>query len=170
MKPVSRGVLRGLAALLLAGVCLSAGAVLPTVPTAAAEPARAASSFGAAGLLQAGLGLAFVVAMIFGCAWVARRFGLQQTGSGRLLKVVSSAMVGQRERVVVVEIGGQWLVVGVAAGQVRALHSMPAQSLPGHLADSDTAPAPLRFTGPGSAFSNKLLESLNKLNRLKKSG
>ena len=169
MKPVSRGVLRGLAALLLAGVCLHAGAVLPTVPTAAAEPARA-SSFGAAGLLQAGLGLAFVVAMIFGCAWVARRFGLQQTGSGRLLKVVSSAMVGQRERVVVVEIGGQWLVVGVAAGQVRALHSMPAQSLPGHLADSDTATAPQRFTGPGSAFSNKLLESLNKLNRLKKSG
>jgi flagellar protein FliO/FliZ len=160
---MSRAVLRGLAALLLAGICLSAGAVLPTVPTAAAEPVR--SSFGAAGLLQAGLGLAFVVAMIFGCAWVARRFGLQQTGSGRLLKVVSSAMVGQRERVVVVEIGGQWLVLGVAAGQVRALHSMAAQNMPGHLPDSDAAPAFQRFTGPGSAFSNKLLESLARLRK-----
>jgi flagellar protein FliO/FliZ len=159
MKPVSRHVVRGLAALLLAGLCLSAGAVLPTVPAAAAEPVRA--SFGAAGLLQAGLGLAFVVAMIFGCAWLARRFGLQAGGSGRLLKVVSSAMVGQRERVVVVEVGGQWLVLGVAAGQVRALHSMPAQTVP----DSDAAPAPQRFTGPGSAFSNKLLESLNKLKK-----
>jgi flagellar protein FliO/FliZ len=159
---MKRTVLRGLAAVLLAGVCLSAAAVLPTVPTAAAEPVR--SSFGAAGLLQAGLGLAFVVAMIFGCAWVARRFGLQQTGSGRLLKVVSSAMVGQRERVVVVEIGGQWLVLGVAAGQVRPLHSMAAQNIP----DAGTAPSlsGLRgFSGPGSAFSNKLLESLAKLRK-----
>jgi flagellar protein FliO/FliZ len=163
MKPVFRTVVRGLVALLLAGLCLSAGAVLPTVPAAAAEPVRA--SFGAAGLLQAGLGLAFVVAMIFGCAWLARRFGLQAGGSGRLLKVVSSAMVGQRERVVVVEVGGQWLVLGVAAGQVRALHTMPAQSLPGNLPDSDAVPAPQRFTGPGSAFSNRLLESLNKLKK-----
>lgn len=163
MKRVSRAWVRGLSALLLAGVCLSAAAVLPTVPTAVAEPARA-SSFGAAGLLQAGLGLAFVVAMIFGCAWVARRFGLQQSGSGRLLKVVSSAMVGQRERVVVVEIGGQWLVLGVASGQVRALHSMPAQAVP----DAGTAPSLSGFrgfSGPGSAFSNKLLESLNKLKK-----
>jgi flagellar protein FliO/FliZ len=161
MKPVFRRVFRGLAALLLAGLCLSAAAVLPTVPTAAAEPVRASASFGAAGLLQAGLGLAFVVAMIFGCAWLARRFGLQAGGSGRLLKVVSSAMVGQRERVVVVEVGGQWLVLGVAAGQVRALHSMPAQALP----DAGAAPATPGFSGPGSAFSNKLLESLVKLKK-----
>ena len=160
---MKRVFLRGLCALLLAGVYLSAAAALPTVPTVAAEPARAAS-FGAAGLLQAGMGLAFVVAMIFGCAWVARRFGLQQTGSGRLLKIVSSAMVGQRERVVVVEIGGQWLVVGVAAGQVRALHTMPAQTLPGHLPDSDAASSLPGFSGAG-AFSGRLLESLNKLKK-----
>lgn len=156
---MKRALFRGLTALLLAGICLSAAAVLPTVPTATAEPVR--SSFGAAGLLQAGLGLAFVVATIFGCAWLARRFGLQQTGSGRLLKVVASAMVGQRERVVVVEVGGQWLVLGVAAGQVRALHNMPAQTLP----DAGAAPATQGFSGPGSAFSNKLLESLVKLKK-----
>ena len=82
---------RGLAALLLAGSCLSAAATLPTVPTAAAEPVH--TSFGAAGLLQAGLGLGLVLAMIFGCAWLVRRFGLQPGGNGRLLKVVCSAMV-----------------------------------------------------------------------------
>lgn len=160
MKPVFRRMFRGLAALLPAGLCLSAAAVLPTVPTAAAEPVRA--SFGAAGLLQAGLGLALVLAMIFGCAWLARRFGLLAGGGGgRLLKVVSSAMVGQRERVVVVEIAGQWLVLGVAAGQVSALHSMPAQNIP----EAGTAPTPQGFSSPGSAFSNKLLESLVKLKK-----
>jgi flagellar protein FliO/FliZ len=148
-----------LAASLLVGISFAASAVLPTVPTPAAEPVR---SFAAAGLLQAGFGLAVVIGLIFLFAWVARRFGLQQSGSGRLLKVVSSAMVGQRERVVVVEIGDSWLVLGVAAGQVRALHTMPAEKLP-----EIQAPAINGFSG-GSAFSQKLLESLNKLTKLKR--
>ncbi|MDI1268738.1 MAG: flagellar biosynthetic protein FliO [Polaromonas sp.] len=154
---MSRPDLRALAATALACVSFSAGAVLPTVPTAAAEPVR---SFGAAGLLQAGLGLAVVLALIFLCAWAARRFGLPQAGGGRLLKVVSSAMVGQRERVVVVEIGGSWLVLGVAAGQVSALHTMPA----GKLSDTNAAPMFSGMEGAG-AFSQKLLESLNKLKK-----
>lgn len=147
------------AASLLACISFAASAVLPTVPTPAAEPVR---SFAAAGLLQAGFGLAVVIGLIFLFAWVARRFGLQQSGSGRLLKVVSSAMVGQRERVVVVEIGDSWLVLGVAAGQVRALHTMPAERLPEIKAQAING-----FSG-GSAFSRKLLESLNKLTKLKR--
>ncbi|SFC75693.1 flagellar protein FliO/FliZ [Polaromonas sp. OV174] len=149
-----------LAAWLLAGISLSASAVLPTVPASAAEPVR---SFGAAGLLQAGFGLALVLALIFLCAWAARRFGLQQAGKGRLLKVVSSVMVGQRERVVVVEIGDSWLVLGVAAGQVRALHTMPAEALPE--AQTPTAQA-MSVTG---TFSQKLLESIRQLNQPGKS-
>ncbi|MDI1275609.1 flagellar biosynthetic protein FliO [Polaromonas sp.] len=152
-----RADLRALAAAALASLSFSAGAVLPTVPTAAAEPVR---SFGAAGLLQAGLGLAVVLALIFLCAWAARRFGLQQAGGGRLLKVVSSAMVGQRERVVVVEIGGSWLVLGVAAGQVSALHTMPAQKL----SEFDAAPTHRALAG-ASAFSQRLAESLTKLGK-----
>lgn len=151
------------AASLLAGISFAASAMLPTVPTPATVPAP---SFAAAGLLQAGFGLAVVIGLIFLFAWVARRLGLQQSGSGRLLKVVSSAMVGQRERVVVVEIGDSWLVLGVAAGQVRALHTMPAEKLP-----EVQAPATVNgFNGfgGGSAFSQKLLESLNKLKKLKR--
>lgn len=144
-----------LAASLLACISFAAGAVLPTVPATVAEPVR---SFGAAGLLQAGLGLAIVLALIFLCGWAARRFGLQQTGSGRLLKVVSSAMVGQRERVVVVEIGGSWLVLGVAAGQVRSLHCMPAENS----SEADAVPLKNRVAAAG-AFPQKLLASLSKL-------
>ncbi|MEO8837964.1 MAG: flagellar biosynthetic protein FliO, partial [Herbaspirillum sp.] len=35
---------------------------------------------------------------------------------------------GNRERVLVVEVGEQWIVVGVAAGRVNALANMPRQS------------------------------------------
>ena len=146
------------AALLPAFASSAARAVLPTVPSPTAEPVP---SFAAAGLLQAGLGLAVVIGLIFLLAWVARRFGLQSPGNGKLLKVVSSAMVGQRERVVVVEIGDAWLVLGVAAGQVRALHTLPAGQLP-------AAPAtPLAaFTGT-SAFSQKLVDSMAGLTKRK---
>lgn len=148
------------AASLLAWLSFAAGAVLPTVPTPAAEPIR---SFGAAGLLQAGFGLAVVLALIFLAGWAVRRFGLQPMGSGRLLKVVSSVMVGQRERVVVVEIGDSWLVLGVAAGQVRALHTMAAEKP----SEAQAAPAMNGIIG-ANAFSQKLRDALNTLNKLKK--
>ena len=115
------------AALLLAFASSAARAVLPTVPSPAAEPVR---SFAAAGLLQAGLGLAVVIGLIFLLAWVARRFGLQSPSNGKLLKVVSSAMVGQRERVVVVEIGDAWLVLGVAAARCAHCTPCPPGSCP----------------------------------------
>ena len=146
------------AAALPAFTCCAAWAVLPTVAAPAAEPVR---SFAAAGLLQAGLGLAVVIGLIFLFAWGARRFGLQPSSNGRLLKVVSSAMVGQRERVVVVEIGDAWLVLGVAAGQVRALHTMPAGKLP----DAPTQPL-AAFAGTG-AFSQKLIDSMARLAKRK---
>ena len=69
-------------------------------------------------------------------------------------------MVGQRERVVVVEIGNTWLVLGIAAGQVRALHTMPAENL----SEAEAAPVRNGITAAG-AFSQKLLESLNKLRK-----
>jgi flagellar protein FliO/FliZ len=148
-----------MAATLLACLSGAAGAVLPTVPTPAAEPAR---SYAAAGLMQAGWGLAVVIGLIFLFAWVVRRFGLQPSGNGRLLKVVSSVMVGQRERVVVVEIGDAWLVLGVASGQVRALHTMPAEKRP------DAPAAPVNSLGGASAFSQKLVDSMSRLTKLKR--
>ncbi|MDP3617437.1 MAG: flagellar biosynthetic protein FliO [Rhodoferax sp.] len=152
--------LAGLLACLLSGISFAVGAALPTVPTPVPE---AAPSYGAAGLLQAGFGLALVLALIFLCAWALRRFGLQQIGGNRLLKVVSSVMVGQRERVVVVEVGDAWLVLGVAAGQVSALHSMAAQHQPQAL----SAQAANASSGV-SAFSQTLRQSLQHLNQLRK--
>lgn len=143
---------------LLACISLAAGAALPTVPTPLAEPVR---SFAAASLMQAGFGLAIVVGLIFLFAFVARRFGLQPSGSSRILKVVSSTMIGQRERVVVVEIGDSWLVLGVTAGQVHALHTMPAEKQP-------DVQVPLTHNFGSAAFSQKLGESISRLTRLKR--
>jgi len=100
---------------------------LPLLAHAAATPAAApAPAVSAAGsLLQVFIGLVAVLLLIAGTAWVAKRLGVTRGGSSSLLQVVASASVGTRERVVVVEVGESWLVVGVAPGSVNALMTLP---------------------------------------------
>ncbi|MDM0042957.1 flagellar biosynthetic protein FliO [Variovorax dokdonensis] len=103
---------------------LGAVPVHATLQTVAPGSTEVASS----GIGQAFLGMAAVLASIFALSWLAKRFGLQRlTGSGHLVKVVSSTAVGQRERVVVVEVADTWVVLGVTPTQVQALYTLPAQ-------------------------------------------
>ncbi|MCP1118763.1 flagellar biosynthetic protein FliO [Robbsia andropogonis] len=93
----------------------------------------AVPSMGAGAMFQAVFGLAVVIALVFACGWIARRLGLKPTmrRSG-IVKVVGAAALGARERVVVVEVRDTWLVLGVAAGSVRRLHTLPAQDAAMH--------------------------------------
>jgi flagellar protein FliO/FliZ len=96
----------------------------------AALPLRALAADTAAGpglgsLLQVSLGLGLVLAMVVGAAWLARRLGVTPGQSDGMVKIRGGAAVGQRERVVVVEIEDTWLVLGVAPGRINPLHAMP---------------------------------------------
>ena len=143
---------------------VAAHANLPTVPSAPAAAAAPAAggAIGAGGLLQAVLGMACVLGLILACAWLARRFGLQRLGGGQVVKVVSSTSVGQRERVVVVEVAGQWLVLGVTPQHINALHTLPAQA--GATTTAPMAAAPASGGTPlgqfKQAFSQQLRQSL----------
>ena len=97
--------------------CLEAAAA---TPTSEASPAVSSGS-----VLQVVIGLAVVLALLWGISWLLKRYSpLRGTGSG-LIRIVGGAAVGQRERIVLVEVGSTWLLVGVAPGQVRTLHTMP---------------------------------------------
>ncbi|WP_059754901.1 flagellar biosynthetic protein FliO [Thiobacillus denitrificans] len=114
---MKRGFIAACTLLSLPALALATG----TPVAAPAEPAISA----AGSLLQVFIGLVAVLLLIAGTAWVAKRLGVTQGGSTSLLRVVSSASVGTRERVVVVEVGESWLVVGVAPGSVNALMTLP---------------------------------------------
>ena len=83
------------------------------------------------GLMQATLGLALVLALIFGAAWAIRHVA---PGIGRqrnaVLKVIARQAVGAREHVVIVEVGNRWLLLGVASGTVRMLETMTKEEIP----------------------------------------
>lgn len=88
----------------------------------AAEQAAAGSS----SLLQL-LGLVLVLAVMAGAAWMLKRMGVAKTAGGTAARIVGGVSVGNRERVLVVEVADQWIVIGVAPGQVNALATMPRQ-------------------------------------------
>jgi flagellar protein FliO/FliZ len=99
------------------------GPLAMTIPTPAASTASAGG-----GLLQTTFALLFVLALMLGAAWFLKRFGPKNFGGGNSnVKLVGSLSVGTRERILVVEVGEQWIVVGASPGRMNALATMPRQ-------------------------------------------
>ena len=101
----------------------------PQATEALAAPAGAATPELGASVLQMMFGLAVVIALLFACLWLIRRLSAPR-GGGAAIKVLGAAAVGPRERVVLVELGEQVLVLGVAPGSVTRLHDMKRSELP----------------------------------------
>ncbi|OUL87536.1 flagellar biosynthetic protein FliO [Paraburkholderia hospita] len=106
----------------------------------------AVPSLGVGAVLQTIVGLAVVIGLVFGFAWLARRFGLQPGQRGGIVKTIGGTSLGGKERVAVVEIGDTWLVLGAAPGNVRLLHTMPAGS-----ASGASLPTGTPFSVPGAS-------------------
>ena len=71
------------------------------------------------------LALALIVALLVATAWLARKLsGGKGFGQGGM-KVIGGVGLGPRERIVLVEVGDTWLVVGIVPGQIRTLHTLP---------------------------------------------
>ncbi len=105
-------------------LCLTVATGFAATSFAAESPA-APSPGSVIGLVQMVAALTLVLGAIGLFAWLLRRFAPGQTSIGGLLKVVGGVMVGPRERLVVVEVEDTWLLLGVAAGRVTLVHSMP---------------------------------------------
>ncbi|KVT56492.1 flagellar biosynthetic protein FliO [Burkholderia ubonensis] len=138
-----------------------AGAIASSVVVGSAAP-----SLGVGAVLQTLVGLAVVIGLVFGCAWLARRFGFQPARRGGPLKVVSSVAVGAKESATIVEIGDTWLVLGVAPGNVRLLHTLPAGSAHAGAAaaaiaaDAPPASAPAAGDGLPGTFGQRFRDAL----------
>lgn len=68
------------------------------------------------------LGLVFLAAIVIAGWWLVQRAGGLQIKSGNGLRIVTAVSVGPRERVVLIEIAGEQMLLGVAPGRVNLLH------------------------------------------------
>ncbi|MCU6435395.1 flagellar biosynthetic protein FliO [Undibacterium sp. Jales W-56] len=80
------------------------------------------------GLLQIFLGLVAVLVLMTFAAWFFKRIGPAVTGNKVPVTVIGGVNVGHRERIMVVEVADQWIVVGVTAQQITTLSTMPKQA------------------------------------------
>lgn len=72
--------------------------------------------------------LVVTLALVFACAYALRRFGAVGVGGGQVIKVLSAATVGSRERVLLLEVHGRQLLVGVTSNSVTPLHTFDADA------------------------------------------
>lgn len=66
--------------------------------------------------------LLVVVGLLLGLAWMLRRSGLVQGAANGQMRVLGALSVGARERVVLVQVGQEQLVLGVTAAEISLLH------------------------------------------------
>jgi flagellar protein FliO/FliZ len=146
----------------------SAAAVVPAAAPAPAAPAPTienntrtvapltVASPSAGNLLQTIAALLFVLGLLAVFAWFMKRYGPRNSVGNANVKMVGALNLGGRERIIVVEVGEQWIVVGASPGRVNALATMPKQ---------EGAPAILAPQQPAaSSFAEWLKQTIDKRN------
>ncbi|CAI3807668.1 hypothetical protein DBADOPDK_04658 [Pseudomonas sp. MM223] len=127
------------AALLASQACLAAA-------TPAATPATAPGSLGGQ-LAQMVFGLLLVVGLIFFLAWVLRRMQSTAVKGGQVIEIVGSRAIGPRDRLLLVQVGKEQILIGHTPGSIEALHV---------LAEPVEVPAGARQATP--EFAQRLME------------
>lgn len=136
---------------------LSAMAAEPVVQAAAAPQVSSALSSGMGGqLTQLVLGLLLVIGLIFALAWLLRRVQSASPRNGQLIEVLGSRALGARDRLVLVQVGSEQILLGITPGRITPLHVLkePLQ-----------VPATSQAT---SEFAQRLMELLGKDHKDKK--
>lgn len=120
-------VLRGFA---LCCAVFHAPALLAAERFAAPTPAEPITASPAGGLVQVTLSLLLVLAAVFAAAWAVRRLrGFGRAGAD-VIQIIAEVPLGQKERAVLVQVGQQQLLLGVAAGSVNTLHVLAEPLIP----------------------------------------
>lgn len=81
-----------------------------------------ATPIGGADFLSLGLSMMVVVAVVIGLGWLYSRTRMSGQGARDVINIVASRPLGAKERLLLIEIAGQQLLVGMTAAQVQTLH------------------------------------------------
>ena len=135
-------------------IALGAGdlaAAADSLPFAAGSAQSAPTPM--AGTLRVTLAMVLVLGALLAAAWLARRMRGAGTASSSGLTVLAQVSLGTRERAVLLRVGAQQVLIGVAPGNVRTLHIIDG------VAEPDAA-GPAEDARP--TFKSMLLKSLGK--------
>jgi len=113
----------------LAAPVIALFAPLASGQTAVPLPETPGVSAGA--VVQMLLSLALIIGVLALGAYLLRRLNGGRTfGNTGPMRIVGGLMISPRERIVLLEVGETWVVVGIVPGQIKTLHTMPKGELP----------------------------------------
>ena len=104
----------------LAALC-SIAPVLALAEQDESQP-LAAPGFGGNEIASLGLSMLIVLGVIVALGWLYSRTRFSGKGSSKLINVIASRALGPKERLMLVEVADQQLLVGMTATNVQTLH------------------------------------------------
>lgn len=69
-------------------------------------------------------GLILIVAIIFLLAWMVKKLNLNQHASSGLIRVVAGLSIGTRDRIVLLQVGEEQILLGLTPGRIEKLHTL----------------------------------------------
>lgn len=75
-------------------------------------------------LLRLILGLLFILALIFVLARFVSRFNLNQGAKDGALRIVAGLPTGARDRIVLLQVGEEQVLLGLTPGRIEKLHTL----------------------------------------------
>jgi len=101
--------------------------ILPSAVFAAESvmtPGKALPHTSTEQMMKMVFGLMFVLVMIFILAWLFKKYLGVGVASNSALKAIAGLAVGQKERIVLIQVGERQILVGVSPGRINMLHAI----------------------------------------------
>lgn len=73
-------------------------------------------------LVNVTLALMGIIGLIFAISWFVKRFSQGAFSANAHIKILSAMPLGTRERIVLIEVGGQQLLLGITSTNINTLH------------------------------------------------
>lgn len=89
----------------------------------AAAPTAQGNGMNAMTIMNVFGSLIIVLGLLFGLAWLYKKLAIKLPGSSHI-KIISSVMLGPRERILVIEVQGKQRVLGVTSNQINMLFEL----------------------------------------------
>ncbi len=110
-----KSIIISIAGLLIWTGCFAANDAVKNVPAVTS----------AGNILNVILGLVVVLAIIYVLAFGLKRFGTLPGRSGHSIRVISGINLSQRDKVILIQVGEEQLLLGVSPGRINLLHNLP---------------------------------------------
>ena len=121
--------------LVLTGLLSSTALAQSSLDTPVLEPLSTPYLFKLTG------GLLLVVVVIFVFAWLVKKFNLNHQSQNGLIKIIAGLSIGTRDRIVLLQVGEEQILVGLTPGRIEKLHtlSQPLDAPEGQIASTSFA-------------------------------